>query len=714
MNRHLEIRAKLEAIAGNLWWTWQPDAVALFRDLDRESFEQTTHDAHRMLSGFEEARWNELSNDEVVIARTERCHAALERYLDATHTWGCTYAGALRPRPVAYFSAEFGLHESFPMYSGGLGILAGDHLKSASDLGLPLVGVGLFYREGYFRQRIGPDGRQVAEYQSVDPSRLATRPLLDAGGRPVIVEVPFPEGAARAQVFVVTVGRVRLLLLEALDGQLDPRVASFGTRLYPGDERIRIRQEMLLGIGGVRALVAAGVEPGVIHLNEGHPAFALLELARMQAVRDRTSFWDALSDVTQRTVFTTHTPVPAGHDRFHPDALDSAIQAYRSELGVDREALLALGRVRPEDHGEPFCMTVLAMKHARSINGVSALHGRVTRSSWRTLFLGRRVQDVPIGHVTNGIHTLSWLAPEMHDLYSRRLGADWPARIAEPATWSPIANVSEQEIWDVRRILKRRLVRFVRARLVQQRRRWQASEAEIAELQDFLDPSALVVGFARRFATYKRADLLLSDVDRLERLVGSADRPVHVIFAGKAHPADQPGQELIRRIFQLSLEPRFRGRIVFLERYNIEVARHLVQGVDLWLNTPERPMEACGTSGMKSVVNGGLHMSVMDGWWPEAFDGDNGFCIASRSGPSEARGLDVRDAEAAFSVLEEDVVPSFYDRHGNGLPREWVRRIKRSIASLAWRFNTDRMVRDYALGAYLPAADAVTSSFPSR
>ncbi len=714
MKKHLEIRAKLEAIADNLWWTWQPEAVALFRDIDRERFERTTHDAKRMLAGLSDARWSELCSDEVVIARTERSHAALERYVDATDTWGRTFAGALRPRPVAYFSAEFGLHESIPMYSGGLGILAGDHLKSASDLGLPLVGVGLFYREGYFRQRIGRDGRQLAEYHSVAPGEIATRPLLDASGCPVIVEVPFPEGAARARVHVATVGRVRLLLVEAIDGELDPRVAGFGTRLYPGDDRIRIRQEMLLGIGGVRALVAAGVDPGIVHLNEGHPAFALLELARLQSVRDRVSFWDALSEVTQRTVFTTHTPVPAGHDRFHPEDFESALQAYRVELGVEREALLALGRVRTDDHAEPFCMTVLAMKHSRSINGVSALHGRVTRSHWRSLFLDRRVQDIPVGHVTNGIHTLSWLAPEMHDLYSRRLATDWTARLAEPSTWSALAHVSDQEIWDVRRILKRRLVRFVRSRLVQQRRRWGAGDDELLELNDFLDPSALIVGFARRFATYKRADLLLADVDRLERLVTSADRPVHFVFAGKAHPADEPGQQLIQRIFRLSLEPRFRGKIVFLERYNIEVARHLVQGVDLWLNTPERPMEACGTSGMKSIVNGGLHMSVMDGWWPEAFDGENGFAIASTAPATDAGDRHLREAEAAFSVLEERVVPCFYDRRGNGLPVEWVRRIKRSVTTLAWRFNTDRMVRDYALGAYLPAADAVTSAFPSR
>jgi starch phosphorylase len=617
-------------------------------------------------------------------------------------------------RPVAYFSAEFGLHESLPIYSGGLGVLAGDHLKSASDLDVPLVGIGLFYSRGYFAQRLNARGWQFEEDVVVDMSKLPLAPALDPKGNSIHVEIETRSGVLAARVFKLHVGRNILLLLDSNVPSNLPEDQQLTAHLYGGDGRTRIRQELLLGVGGVRALRALGIDPGVIHLNEGHSAFAVFEFIHDRMQAEGLTFDEVLPRVAHQVVFTTHTPVPAGHDRFPADLVEEHLGPLRQALGLSPERLLALGRIHPGDAGEQFCMTVLGLKTSRKTNGVSALHGHVSRAMWSSLWPGGKEDDVPIGHITNGVHVPSWLAVQMHALYTRHLGADWVRRRSEPRVWDAIENVDDAEMWETHQVLKARLIDFCRRRSLVQCERLGEPDEVVEQARRALHPNVLTLGFGRRFATYKRAALLWNNVERLVNLITDLQRPVQLIFTGKAHPLDDSAKHLLQRVVQLHSDLRLAGKVVFVEDYDINVARHLVQGVDVWLNTPRRPLEACGTSGQKVVLNGGLNLSTLDGWWAEAYDGSNGFAVGRGEMHRDTRIQDERDAEALYQTLEQEVIPLYYDRNHDGLPRAWLARMKRAIRTLGWRFNADRMVIDYVHNCYLPAAGGVSCDFRGR
>jgi len=704
-----KLKSQLTELSRNLWWAWNPHIIKLFRDLDAEAFRAANHNPVSVLAGFSPQRFDDFGRDAALRARVDSAFRELRDYLAASRTWGSVHAGPLRVRPVAYFSAEFGIHESLPIYSGGLGVLAGDHLKSASDLGLPLVAVGLFYRESYFRQRIGRDGWQHAEYLRSPADLLPAQPALTPAGQPIVIEVPLSRETLRAQVWEIAVGRNKLLLLDTdVEGNSEEN-RQLAARLYFGDQRIRIRQELLLGVGGVRALRAAGIHWGGLHLNEGHSAFATLEYARLLMELTGADFRTCAQEVAQSTVFTTHTPVDAGHDRFPPELVDDHLEPLRRSLGLAQHEFLGLGRIRPEDHREALCMTVLAFKMSRYANGVSALHGRITRKSWQVLWPHHREDEVPVGHITNGVHVRTWLAPAMQDVYAKYMGADWTEHLADPRMWARVDNVPDAELWETHRMLKAALVRFVRRRLGEQRRRNDYPEDLVAAAKDALDPEALTIGFARRFATYKRASLIFHDMPRLKRLFANPSRPVQLVFSGKAHPADRPGQEVLRAVHEAAFDGELKNRVVFIEDYDINVGRHLVQGVDVWLNNPRRPQEASGTSGQKVLLNGGLNFSVLDGWWAEAYDGLNGFAIGDGITHVNVEEQDRRDASSLYDTLENQLIPAYYERDDQGIPRGWIERMKRTIRTLGWRFNTDRMVIDYANSCYLPAAGARSS-----
>jgi glycogen phosphorylase len=630
-------------------------------------------------------------------------------YLEADRTWGARYAGVLRPRPVAYFSAEFGLHESVPIYSGGLGILAGDHIKSASDLDIPLVGIGLFYGQGYFRQRLDLEGWQQEEYIQTDVNQQPMEHAIGTNGEPVTVQIETRTGCIRARVWRVKVGRCDLLLLDSNVEGNAPEDRELTSRLYGGDRRIRIRQELLLGVGGFRALRAMGITPGVLHLNEGHSAFVVLEAIHSCMQEEGLTFDAAVPGVSREVVFTTHTPVPAGHDRFNSDLIEEHLGPLRESLGLSRERLMDMGRENPGNKDEDFCMTVLGLRIARRANAVSALHGEVSRAMWKGLNPGKTEDRVPIGHITNGVHVPSWLAPQMSRLYDRHLGAGWQQHGAEARIWEGIENVDDGELWETHLSLKLQLLEFVRSRAMKQAEiRGESAETRI-RLGGLLSPDALTIGFARRFATYKRANLILADIEKLASMVNDPKRPVQFVFAGKAHPLDEPGKRVLQQIARMMRDSQFADRFVFVEDYDIDVGRHFVQGVDVWLNNPRRPLEASGTSGQKVVLNGGLNLSVLDGWWAEAYDGHNGFAIGTGRTHSNMNVHDTRDGEDLYRVLREEVIPLYYLRDRDGLPRDWIKRMKRTIRTLGWRFNADRMVMDYTLKCYVPAAGGTSS-----
>ncbi len=704
----MDIAERLRELARNLYWTWRPELIEIFRDLDPDLFRRTNHNPVEFLSQLEAETLQQRAWELALEARISRAFHQMHAYLEARDTWAHTHAAPLRVHPVAYFSAEFGLHESLPIYSGGLGVLAGDHIKAASDLGLPLVGVGLFYAKGYFHQRLDENGSQREEYFSANVDELPLDRATDADGNRIHVRVECGDETICAGVRTARVGRCRLILLDTQVEENDQRHRDLTDRLYESDPEMRLRQELLLGVGGLRALEAMGIEPGAIHMNEGHSALAVLEMARCVMLRDGRSFHEVAEQIAQRCVFTTHTPVEAGHDRFEPGLFAHNLRPLREQLGLDEREMLSLGRVNADDEEEPFCMTVLALKMSRSRNGVSARHGRLSRAMWRRLWPDLPESSVPIGHITNGVHVSSWLAIPLGQLYTQ-LGCNWYEKLHEPSTWGAIDEIDEVEFWEQQQLLKARLVDFVDRRLRQQRHRRGESDGPTR-----LRTDVLTIGFARRFAPYKRANLLLDDPERLDRLVNNPDRPVQIIFAGKAHPADETGKELIRRVFEVTRDERFAGKIVFIENHDINVSRHLVQGVELWLNIPRRPLEACGTSGQKTVLNGGLNLSTLDGWWAEAYDGTNGFAVGSGGEHSDAGKQDQADRDALYRVLTEQVVPMYYDRGTNGVPSGWVAAQRAAIRSLPWRFSARRMVIDYVNCCYLPAAGVATRGFPTR
>jgi starch phosphorylase len=706
--RPSNLHERLRALAQNLWWTWHPEVISLFTDLDPHLWRQVDHNPISFLNQMTPEQIEERAAELVLHSRINYAFRRLNEYVEKDKTWGAMHCGNLCNRPVVYFSAEFGLHESVPIYSGGLGILAGDHLKSASDLGIPLIGIGLLYHQGYFSQRLNKDGLQEEDYANLDINKLPLQTVTESSGQPLVVRVNTRSGFLQARVWQLQAGRVRLFLLDSNVEGNSTEDRKLTSRLYGGGDRVRIRQELLLGIGGARILQALNTFPGVLHLNEGHSAFGILEEIRRVMEYDQIPFHRARRRVSLYTVFTTHTPVPAGHDRFSPDLVEEHLGIFREKLGLSHDEFMALGRVNRGDKSETFCMTVLALKNSRRANGVSAIHADVSRLMWHCLWPERPEVEVPIGHITNGVHVLSWLAPQMHQLFETRLAQDWPTRMVHSDVWENVLEIDDGELWETHQSLKMRLIRFVRRRLLLQAERLGHHET-VQQIEQILDPDVLTIGCARRFATYKRGDLILSQPERLAKLVGDAHRPIQIIFAGKAHPRDDEGKRLLQRIAQYSFNPACRRRIVFVEDYDYNVARHLVQGVDVWLNNPRRPLEACGTSGQKVVLNGGLNLSVLDGWWNEAYDGSNGFAIGHAGMHNDPDIQYQRDAKYLYETLEKDVIPLYYERDTIGIPLHWVKRMKKAIQSLGWRFNADRMVKDYAERFYLPSASGTSA-----
>lgn len=702
---HLPERLQaLHKLAYNMWWCWNHEAVSLFRRIDPDLFTAVENSPVKLLGSIDQARLEQLLQDDGFLAHMDRVAEALDSYMQGT-TWFQEQFGDTQSFRVAYFSAEFGIHDSVPVYSGGLGVLAGDHLKSASDLGVPLVGVGLMYREGYFRQYLNPDGWQQERYPENDFFSLPLIPENKPDGTPVLVPIPLPGRDIHARIWRIQVGRVPLYLLDTNIPRNTPEDRQITSRLYGGDNDMRIRQEMVLGIGGIRALKALGKTPTVCHMNEGHSAFSGLERIRVLMEEHHLDFHAARESVSAGTLFTTHTPVPAGNDVFPAHLLDHYFSGYLPHLRIDRSEFLGLGRQNPRDENEPFCMTVLAIRLSNFANGVSKLHGQVSRKMWKSIWPELPEAELPIVSITNGVHTRTWLAPEMAQLYSRYLGVEWEERPTDYDIWKRVDRIPDAELWRTHERRRERLVAFARSRLKNQLKRRGAPPAEIARAEEVLDPESLTIGFARRFATYKRGALIFRNLERLSAIINNKDRPLQIIFAGKAHPRDHGGKELIAEIVHMSRRPEFRRRIVFLEDYDMNVARYLVQGVDVWLNNPRRPLEASGTSGMKVCCNGGLNLSVLDGWWVEGYGQDlgNGWAIGAGEEYQDLNYQDEVESRAIYDLLEQEIVPVFYTRSSDGLPRGWLRMMKRSIGTCTPVFNTNRMVQEYVEKGYWPS-----------
>ena len=691
----------LREMTFNLWWTWEPSARRLFRHLDPDLWNRTNHNPVRMLQLSRQARLEELAQDKSFLRELKEVHDAFRNYLARQDTYGKTGAGAAIKRPVAYFSAEFGFHEAIPNYSGGLGILAGDHCKSASDLDLNFVAVGLLYRHGYFRQEIDKDGAQHAVSLNQNFHHLPIREV-QRDGAGLLISVRILDREVFAKVWQLPVGRIDLFLLDTDIPENNAEDRLITAELYGGDQEMRMRQEIVLGIGGVKALKALGIDPEVFHMNEGHSAFLAMERIRRKVVEKKLEFYSALQIVASANIFTTHTPVPAGNDSFPREMMRKYFGDFAKELGIPFDELFSFGQTRV-DRSDPFSMTILALRMSRHSNGVSKLHGEVSRSLWKDVWNGVPVHEVPITSVTNGIHTKTWMAPEFSALYRKYLG-EWEERITEPDFWRRVIDIPDSELWETHQQLKHRLVEFVRERVRIRRERIGDSPEAIRDVNRILDPEVLTIGFARRFATYKRGALLFSDKERLKRLLNDTTRPVQFIFAGKAHPRDEGGRALIQEVYRFSREAGFENRVVFLEDYDSYIARRLVQGVDLWLNNPLRPMEASGTSGMKCAPNGGINLSVLDGWWHEGFNGNNGWAIAAEISDGTVEFQSAVDANSLYQLLENQIIPLYYAKPDGKLPLAWLQLMRESIRSVTPVFNTHRMVKEYTERLYIPAA----------
>ncbi|MFB3890407.1 MAG: alpha-glucan family phosphorylase [Phycisphaerae bacterium] len=699
-------------IAHNLWWSWHGDALDLFRRLDAKGWEECYHNPVAMLGRIDQKRLLDMAGDEGFLAHLQRVQKDLQFYREKPGWWTKTYGGDRQPL-VAYFCAEFGISECLPIYSGGLGVLAGDHLKSASELDVPLTAVGLLYQQGYFRQRLNADGWQLELFPRNDFHNMPVQLVRSADNQPLTIQVELPQRAIRAQIWRAQIGRISLHLLDTNVPENSPEDRHITAQLYGGDQEMRIRQEIVLGIGGVRMLGALGLAPKVFHMNEGHSAFLGLERIRQIMAKQGVSFDEAREVVVASSIFTTHTPVPAGNDAFEPWLIDKYFANYWPQVGLNRDQFLALGRQEPGNKDEPMNLTVLALRLSSYRNGVSKLHGSVSRKLWSNVWPGVPVSEVPITHITNGVHTRTWISHDMAELYDRYLGPGWHEKPADMSFWKGVDAIPDTELWRTHERRRERLVAFTRRHLHEQLAKRGAGSSELAAADEVLDPEALTIGFARRFATYKRANLILTDAERLAKLLGNQDRRVQIIFAGKAHPRDNPGKDLIRQIVHIARSEPFSRWIVFLEDYDMNVARYLVQGVDVWLNTPLRPMEASGTSGMKVAANGGLNVSILDGWWDEGYDPSVGWAIGSGESYDDLEYQNTVESQALYDLLEKEVVPLFYDRGPDKLPRQWIAKMKRAMNYLAPMFNTNRMVRQYAEMFYASASkrwDSLTAN----
>jgi starch phosphorylase len=692
--------ARLEELAIDLWWSWHPEARSVFRGLDYGLWRATAHNPVRMLWLMPRTMLEAAASDPAFLQLYDRAIAALDAARAARNTWWSNTFPALAGQSIAYFSAEFALHQSLPIYAGGLGVLAGDHCKEASDLGVPLIGVGFMYPQGYFHQHVSAEGWQEESYERLNWADAPIEPAMTPDGQPCITAVPLGDRSVLVAVWRVRVGRVDLYLLDTDLEENAPWDRELSARLYGGDRETRVQQEIILGIGGVRALKALGADPAVFHLNEGHAAFVVLQRIR-NLIEQGSAFEDALAEIRRTTIFTTHTPVPAGHDAFPFQVVEKHLANCWGTLGSNREKFLALGS-HDNGAGPQFNMTALALRSAGSTNAVSQLHGQVTRAMWN-IWPGVVETDRPITAVTNGVHVPTWIASEMGDLFTKYLGGDWRERHDDPALWDGILAIPDGELWAVRQSLRHYLFTFVRERA---RQRWTEERVGIPRVVaagTLLEPDALTLGFARRFAGYKRPELVFHDPDRLARLLNARGRPVQIVFAGKSHPADDVGKHHLQRVYKHALDPLFAGRVAFVDDYDLHVAHFLAQGCDVWLNNPRKPLEASGTSGMKAALNGVPHLSIGDGWWAEGFNGTNGWTIDGGKAGDNYDEVDAADANALYRLLEEDVVPAFYDRDRANVPHRWLTTVKESIRSVAPRFSARRMVKEYAVRLYVPA-----------
>ena len=711
--RHLVVKPDLpeplqalRTVGMNLWFAWNPDANRLFQALDPDLWEESNHNPVLVLANLSPERKSEIVEDPALMDRVRDIERQYEDYVSTTRNYSFKLERPIDYR-IAYFSMEYGLSECLPIYSGGLGILSGDHLKSASNLCFPLIGVGLLYQKGYFAQYLNIDGWQQESYPDNDFYNLPVSPVLDSTGNQVFFDMDLESKKVRVLIWKVQVGRVPLYVLDTSHPSNTESARRITAELYGGDVEMRMQQEIVLGVGGARALHLLGLWPVVYHMNEGHAAFAALERIRQTMLTYRVSFDVALESVAASTVFTTHTPVPAGIDLFPPELVERYFKGYVESLGMTVQDLLALGREHPEDRSAPLSMAVLALRLSRGVNAVSELHSRVSKKMWRNLWPHVDEEDVPIGYVTNGVHIPSYVSKEMGDLFARYLGDGWVEEPDNVKIWSRIHNIPHDQLWRVHETRRERLVAFCRRRLVGQMTTGGGVRIfDTRRARDQLNPEALTIGFARRFAPYKRAGLLFSDPDRLLRLMSDKRRPVQFIFAGKAHPQDKLGKEIIKKVVHQARSEGFRRNLVFLENYDINIARYLVQGVDVWLNTPRRPNEACGTSGMKAAANGALNLSILDGWWPEAYDGTNGWAIGNGEEHEDMAYQDRVEATALYDLLEKEIVPLFFDRGPDGLPHGWIETMKNSMTTICVHFNSHRMVEEYMHDYYTQAAMA--------
>jgi glycogen phosphorylase len=696
-----ELLEPLRQIAYNLWWTWTPAAIDLFRRLDPDLWMAVNHNPIALLWRASQERLQQAAEDKAYVAQLSRVADQFYIYRHS-RTWFDEQHPDQRDQTIAYFSAEFGLHECLPIYSGGLGVLAGDHLKSASDLGAPLVGVGLMYRNGYFQQQLTDDGWQIEHFPAYDFDQWPAELARDEEDRAVQIGVPIGNQTLKAQIWRVHVGRVELYLLDADIIENPPELRAITSRLYGGDKDMRIRQEILLGVGGYRALRALGKTPTVCHMNEGHAAFLALERVRQAMEEHGLTYQQAFEAVSGGNVFTTHTPVPAGIDRFDPSLVERYMGWMAKAMGISSKQLIQLGRESTEEVGD-FCMPVIALRMSHRSNGVSQLHGTVSRDMWQHVWPEIRREEVPVSHITNGVHTQSWISAEMADLLNQYLGPTWSEDPDSQETWSRVEHIPDAELWRVHERRRERLVANIRRRIREQLRRRGAPPAELRFADEALDPEAITIGFARRFAPYKRATLLFRNIERLRALISNKQRPIQFIFAGKAHPADSAGKELIKAVSAIASRPEFRRHLVFIENYDMGLARLMVRGVDVWLNNPLRPHEASGTSGMKLGPNGGLNLSCLDGWWPEAYNGENGWAIGDGQPYEDLGYQDHVESESLYNLLEREVVPLFYDRAADGIPRRWLERMKNSMRTVSPMYTTHRMVKQYINDFYSPA-----------
>ena len=694
--------ARLEELATDLWWSWQADSRDVFRRLDYGLWRSTAHNPVRMLRLVSRATIEAAAVDDVFLAVYDRAIGALDASRGPQQTWWSREHPELAGLSIAYFSAEFALHQSLPIYAGGLGVLAGDHCKEASDLGVPIIGVGFMYPQGYFHQRLSVDGWQEESYERLDWTDAPIEPATTPDGAPCVTAVPLDDRTVHAAVWRVRVGRVTLYLLDTDIEANRPADRELSARLYGGDREMRVQQEILLGIGGVLALRTLGVHPSIFHLNEGHAAFVSLQRVRDLIERGAT-FDAALDEIRRTTIFTTHTPVPAGHDAFAFPLVERHLTGSWGTMGPDRDRFLALGS-HDRGAGPEFNMTALALRTAGEVNTVSLLHGSVTREMWASMWPGVPEPQRPVSAITNGVHVPTWLSAEMAGLFTRHLGADWIDHLDDPTWWDRILTIPDADVWASRQRLRRYLFTFIRDRA---RQRWMEEHVGIPRVVaagPLLEPDALTIGFARRFTSYKRPELVFRDAERLARILNAAGRPVQIIFAGKSHPADDVGKHHLQQVYRHALDPLFGGRIAFVDDYDLHVAHFLVQGCDVWLNTPRKPLEASGTSGMKAAINGVPHFSIGDGWWAEGFNHANGWTIdGSAPGGSTDDAMDAADADSLYRLLEERVVPAFYDRDAAGIPHFWAGIVKESIRSVAPRFSARRMVKEYAEKKYAPA-----------